>query len=495
MSYTLSPGDSDSIRNVSMPSNNRAGRRHRHDAIAPSSKSRGIIRFLAALLPSWIFTKRDCNSNQSEPENSRTDYLNGMRGAAAFVVVLTHIVGATHPNLYFGYGQGIGHGKLILQLPVVRLLYGGSAMVAIFFVISGYVLSVKPGLRARDQQWTRLHSELGSSVLRRGLRLFIPSIASSFLVMLAAQMGVFKYGDGTRSLAIFAITARRRPSIFNQMSRWIIETWRLFQPWEWTSDVPDLEYGVQLWTIPIELRSSMVLYLFIIALSRLKYRVRLVLLFTSQCYCLAWGRWDVFLFLQGMILADADLEVSEESQCQYRILEPKNTAPGATLCWKTGYRTTLLFAGLYLASEPEINSLQAPGYVFLNSLVSKTYGEEAYRFWIAIGASMIVSSIAGLECLKWPFRTSIAQYLGKISFSLYLVHNAVIASLGAWLIDFVGKHTGEEMLLAYGFGILVSMCFVIFASVWLAEVFWRAVDRPVFALTEWVESFCVDVSI
>jgi len=86
--------------------------------------------------------------------------------------------------------------------------------------------------------------------------------------------------------------------------------WGLLQPWATSLEVPDLRYGVQLWTIPVELKASFVLYLYLIALAPLKPTPRFLIMLASQCYFLLAARWDVFLFLAGMMLANSRVQAT-----------------------------------------------------------------------------------------------------------------------------------------------------------------------------------------
>jgi len=71
-------------------------------------------------------------------------------------------------------------------------------MVAIFFVISGYVLSYKGLKLAREGKGGKLLDSLGSSVFRRWLRLHLPVIASTFLAFLLTRTGAYTELDNEK---------------------------------------------------------------------------------------------------------------------------------------------------------------------------------------------------------------------------------------------------------------------------------------------------------
>jgi hypothetical protein len=71
-----------------------------------------------------------------------TSYLDGLRGVAAFFVVLHHFLLDWFPSLVYSYGSSPDN-RYLFQLPFIRIIYSGGGMVSTFFVISGYVLSRK----------------------------------------------------------------------------------------------------------------------------------------------------------------------------------------------------------------------------------------------------------------------------------------------------------------------------------------------------------------
>lgn len=96
------------------------------------------------LTPSFLHTRR------AETKFLPTAWLDGMRGIAAFLVYIRHFAAATHPDIQYGWGTN-GEHRNFIHLPFLRLLTAGPAMVALFFIISGYALSLGP-LRAIHHQ-------------------------------------------------------------------------------------------------------------------------------------------------------------------------------------------------------------------------------------------------------------------------------------------------------------------------------------------------------
>lgn len=151
----------------------------------------------------------------------------------------------------------------MMQLPVLRIVFSGGAMVAIFFVIPGYVLSTKPLRLVRQGRHDDLLENLASSAFRRGPRLFIPCIVSTFLTAILAIMGAF-VDEGA---------ARHYPhaeTLWAQMGSWVHKTLWFVNPFAGGTGFEE-----NLWTIPAEFQGSLVIFLCVLGLSRCRNTTRL----------------------------------------------------------------------------------------------------------------------------------------------------------------------------------------------------------------------------
>lgn len=98
-----------------------------------------------SLLP-WFLTAPLGKTTRKLPRKTSTSYLNGIRGIACLLVYTYHV--SMHyyrefmMNPYGAEPAADNHG--FSQLPVIRIIYAGKGMVAIFFVLSGFVLTYSP---------------------------------------------------------------------------------------------------------------------------------------------------------------------------------------------------------------------------------------------------------------------------------------------------------------------------------------------------------------
>ncbi|KAH0036597.1 hypothetical protein KCU78_g1876, partial [Aureobasidium melanogenum] len=121
-------------------------------------------------------------------ELHRTAYLDGLRGFAALLVFSLHhqVWGHSGTGGEFILENAFGWNGVyqLICFPGIRILFsGGHLAVAIFFVISGYVLSVKPLTLLQSGDMMKMSENLASALFRRWLRLYIPVAGTTFAWM------------------------------------------------------------------------------------------------------------------------------------------------------------------------------------------------------------------------------------------------------------------------------------------------------------------------
>jgi hypothetical protein len=160
-----------------------------------SEKAKAIVipllrHTLRFLVPSFF--------SKHEPSIVRpTDFLDGMRGFACVAVFVSHCVPSFFPNSRVGFWcrNGTKNDGYIIQLPIIRLIYSGTSMVLIFFVLSGFSITLKPLKFARQGASDLLYNNLVSATFRRTGRLYFPCMALMLLVLLQSFLGCFTYSD------------------------------------------------------------------------------------------------------------------------------------------------------------------------------------------------------------------------------------------------------------------------------------------------------------
>ena len=133
-----------------------------------------------SLRPDFYRPSGKPSSTASKP--NKIAYLDGLRGFASLIVYLSHHAGYAHGDT-FAFQRAFGwNGNYYFScLPGIRLFFnGGSYAVALFFVISGYVLSRSPLKMVHEKDCLRLANHLGVAVPRRFVRLYFPLFGTTF---------------------------------------------------------------------------------------------------------------------------------------------------------------------------------------------------------------------------------------------------------------------------------------------------------------------------
>ncbi|OKL56650.1 hypothetical protein UA08_08230 [Talaromyces atroroseus] len=465
----------------------------------PEYAERVISQFMVFTVPSYL----QHHITGGEPNKPKKLHdiaaLDGLRGWACLLVFNFHFFFTYTWHTHIGWGFNKQYFGLH-QLPIIHMIFSGHIMVAIFFVISGYVLSYRPLKTIRSGSFDQTFSVLSSATFRRGFRLYIPSIVGLFCVFIAIRLGLYNYSrwvvDKGRTVTG---TNEQHPiilkSTYIQLWDWYWTLCRLMNFWDWGLFYNN--YNPHLWTIPVEFRSSIVLFLVIIGVSRFTTRIRLGLEFAIIWFCMRWGRWDVVLFLSGLVLAEIDLingiwntNTNTSKPASAPDLEKSaGTTPiqhFARRCHREIWIGVFIL-GLYIGSSPNLGVLHTPGYVWLGKLTPKTY-PEPHRFPQTIGAVLIVASINNSKTIQKLFVNPLSQYLGQVSYAFYIVHGPILHGLGYTLMHNIWKVTGRETAFQFCFGGLIGWSICLPIALWLADIFWRAVDVPSVKFARQLES-------
>ncbi|KAL6413160.1 Acyltransferase 3 [Ilyonectria robusta] len=435
------------------------------------------------------FLQGDYMLKQIRPAKlSPTSYLDGMRGVASLVVFFHHL----SLNCYmWGSAWGAGDHYDLILLPFIRLLYAGPAAVSLFFVISGYSLSYRPIKHIRSHNITDFSIGISSMAFRRVIRLFLPIIFSTGMTFCLIRIGAF---DWSRSIATNETYFRykiehhpeRFPSTYDQFVEWASVIIGGFQIFDWNVYGGFVIYDSHLWTIPFELRCSFALFILIMATSHLQAKYRLLTVTGVVCYSYVNNRWDMQTFLSGMLIVEWDhirgAHIQPPASPQGQTITKPAQSKLQTILW---HLASIL--GLYLLSQPSDINEASPGWAFLFSLIPEYCRSSTFRYYKSIGATCFVFAVGHSPWWQRVFNSHIAQYLGKISYSLYLMHGPILKVIGYYFQDWAWRTTGVEGN-EYNAGFLLGACFCVPTVLWAADIFWRAVDIPTVKFAKWYEN-------
>jgi peptidoglycan/LPS O-acetylase OafA/YrhL len=359
-------------------------------------------------------------------------YLDGLRGVAAVNVMLMHFFIVLVPAMIYSdrMPSHLGNLEQIFSSTPLGLIGAGNFSVCIFFVLSGYVLTHKY-FKTKDR------SIIISGAVRRYIRLFVPVLAATILSFLLTSTGVFHY-----YLETVMISGNNNYANYWTFTPELVEA---VEQAAWgTFFRGDDTYNPVLWTMTVEFYGSMLVFAMALLFGSLRIRwtfyfAAAVLFFNT--YYLA--------FIIGMGLAD--------------------TFNGKTPVFKTSNKmilSTLLVSGLFLGSYPVGTVTSTSLYGFLDNGLFQT---PKFGYHI-LGAGMVMYVLLNSRWLQNIFSSPVPAFLGKISYSLYLIHFLVISSLTCAL--FLAMHP----ILPYGAAVLISCVLSVLFIIPMSYMFYRYVD-------------------
>jgi peptidoglycan/LPS O-acetylase OafA/YrhL len=365
----------------------------------------------------------------------------------------------------------------LFQLPIIRILYSGPTL-PVFFLVSGYVLSLKPLRQIHSHSWDQLHNNLASGVFQRGMKLFGPPLVSTIIVAFMVQLNL--YSADYRSMpGIIPLRPEKHSNLARQFIDWFrVMSNELATPWNWDKSGPT--YDSHLWSIPLQYQCSILLYVTLIGLSKLRARHRIAAAVFFASYSLWMHRWEIFVYIIGMAIAELDHPMpTEELAWNHKQAPPTRWVRllAQEILWNLLFTT-----GLYISSYPR----HASDNMYFFSLLYKF--ARGYRPWHALGAVILVFTLPRSRAMQYVFTNSFFLYLGDISFAIYLVHGPVLHVLGYKLVfaldTIIPGRDGTKYQLAFAL-----VCLFIFSIViWVADLFKRTVQKGCTNASEWIKS-------
>lgn len=332
--------------------------------------------------------------------------LDSLRGLAALSVVINHALNVL-PE--FG-GNGEPTALSILATGPLHIFWAGHQSVVLFFVLSGFVLSLP---------FHKGSPEIGAFFVKRICRIYIPYWTAVFLAF-----GAFAcFGSGG----------------IPELSEWFAGTWRqpitqnvVAQHCMLIGSFCNGHYNPVLWSLVIEMRISLIFPLLMLCVIKLRWQTSLLLVGIG-CYVLGrGGHWYashimanhcdywltlmyVYMFLAGSILAKHATEIGNRWQ-------------GLSPIKRRGILAAALVSYAYVFWLPA--GIQTPA--------SRIFGDFPT---VAAVCIFIVAALNSSRLSNQLHRPSVIL-LGKVSYSLYLLHGIILLSLvnalyGQWPLGLI----------------------------------------------------------
>lgn len=383
---------------------------------------------LALLAPSKIPGMRQGGGLGND--GARIAELDGVRGVAALVVVIHHILLASSPILAAEYAGGPAkHWSSLWWLvdTPLHLFWAGPEAVVVFFVLSGFVLAL-PAVR-HGRRWFRI-----SYYPKRLTRLYLPVWASIALAALWRSLEARPRLPGSSWWLQQHSTPMTLHRAVTQGTLRDLGTWA-FNP--------------VLWSLHWEVLYSALLpvALLLVVCSR-RHRAASLGLLLAALVGVGWGTsaGDSRAQFLPMFVVGALLAV----HCEWIL----RTLRSVKSIWIYVLSVSALF---FLTSNYWLSTDRVGG--FAQKALAGT--KESL---VVLGATTAIGLAFGRPSWSGVLQSRSMRWLGSRSYSIYLVHEPIVVA-----IAYVLKARESSTIL---------LSIVLPLSLGAAELFWRAVERP-----------------
>lgn len=342
-------------------------------------------------------------------KNQQLDYINGLKGIGAGIVYLCHFVFTFYYGMYSLEATDChmpGNLEIVIGQSPLNILFSGNFAVRLFLVMSGYVLCLGY-FRSGDR------SRLVQSGKKRYFRLLPPILISNVLICFLMMAGAYE------NVAVAELTGSAWLAGFNRCEPKLADA-----VWEAVFGCFFLgtnQFNGVLWTIPFLFLGALLVYGIAWLIGDKKWRYAVYLILGAVLFLTDYA--GVFL---GFVLCDV---MHTQVNMVNRLKKQK------WLLW-------LVFAaGFYLSSYPSAGAhLENTIYGIIPLVMVVPYH--------LVGAVMLVAAVVLLEPLQRFFGSKAFVKLGEISYSFYLAHFPVIATVGCGLFQLLyGKMSYHLLVL------------------------------------------------
>lgn len=330
--------------------------------------------------------------------------LEGLRGIAAFAVVVSHLQLA----FYTTYSQDLLANLSSLPPVVARVvvaavrgLHNGEFSVWLFWIMSAFVLSLQFFVRARDTPGSaQAHDYLEDATLRRYPRLLLPVFASVVFAYVIHSLGWMHNARLADTLGApydkwLSMAYRFPPSAIGAFKSAV---WESFFAYDGSST-----YNSVLWTMEKELYGSLAVFAFLGLIGHRRSRIFVypMAAVINQLLQLHWMN----AFVCGVALCDLFVNQRKCYPLEYVARHPiadylRHSRALAVVLWAV----VIVGAGF------------------------RNVGGVSY---VIIGTLAIVLTLSSTITHR-IMSSAIPVFLGKISFGLYLIHLPIIFSFSCW---------------------------------------------------------------
>lgn len=389
-------------------------------------------------------------------ETKRITWIDGLRGVASLFIVFHHFIMGYYPAAYQG-AQALTHmeGGVEAEFSQSPLAFFaiGDLWVSVFCLVSGFVISYQVFHMTDEKQFSR-------SLLKRYPRLMLPVFALSAIVFVMLHLNLFFNTQaaaltGSEWLAQFY---QDKTTLSDLIFSSIADTWIVGY---------STLYSNAFWMLADLFGGSFMAYILAAMSKGMNRRVIFVYIGAALIYLSTNSRLTDFAL--GVLISYIVAQYGES------IHKHKKGCVAAGL--------VMLVLSVVLGAYP-VAYAPTNAYRFLNHLPDRL---NPYYFYHMLASALLVMAIWLLNPLRKLLSAKPVRFLGKISYSIYLVHIPVLFSLSAWLLIKLTEATGEYnisagIMFAISLGVILILAWLFYLLVEKnAE---RLINRAVDKLSE-----------
>lgn len=325
----------------------------------------------------------------------RITWIDGLKGLACLGVFWSHFFLIFYPAIYFG-SNAISHTNSrideFLSQSILSVGINGNFMVAIFCILSGMVVSLQV-MKIEDK------AKMSKIILKRYVRLALPLLAITLIIWLMINMHVFNDSE------IFDITGSSWLQTYYYNGVYTLkEAFKTSLSTVWVTS--NNRFSTAFWMLNQVFWGSFIS----IILSQVYWGIKdkkLIGIYLIAFSILFWKDDFLIAFVLGTLLA---------------YLYISNTSIKRILA------VLSVLAGCFLGGYP--SGIEPVNYYSLISFSESSY-LMAQR-WHIIGAFLLVFGLMNCNVLKKVLSLRLFERLGKISFSIFLIHIPMIFSISVY---------------------------------------------------------------
>ena len=304
----------------------------------------------------------------------------------------------------------------------------GHTWVAIFFILMGFVNALKPLKLARSGQAQSAINKLALSSFSRILRLVLPAATATVISWVLCQLGAFETARQSDAYWLNTYTPLPSENIFKA----VIDLKDALKH-TWMFGIDNI-YDQPQWALIYLLQGSLMIIGALLLTVNMAPLWRTGSLFVLSFWSLDLSRvigdpWTGASCFAGVLLAELiQTSFPDKLSTLSKLLTPPLAIFSLIL---------MSFTDNTPRSAPWNSALYDFGLSYLpgdsSGALARTYG--------SIGGVLLIVSIIISPHFRWLLSRKPFQWLGKVSFAIYLLHGIVLRSVFAWIM-FIGAHKG-----------------------------------------------------